>query len=136
MKWWLLSLSLGACASATVGAALLFGEPPDYCFAPGDVIEVTVTPQHELGRIIRVRPDGNICCPVVGHLHVAGLTADQLADELHNGLKRSRTGVRVMVMLGRMDGDTYRPRWHGPGAHRGSRPSRSSHRKADVQLGG
>src|SRR5205807_579550 len=47
-------------------------EAVEYHFAPGDVIEVTVAPQHAFDRTITVQPDGKISFPVVGPLQAGG----------------------------------------------------------------
>jgi polysaccharide biosynthesis/export protein len=62
--------------------------PSDYRFAPGDTIEITVTPQRNFDRIVTVQPDGNISYVVVGQLQAAGLTVNQLAEKLREGLNR------------------------------------------------
>src|SRR5689334_14300651 len=74
-------------------AAQAFGKPAapatDYRFAPGDVIEVTVAPQHTFDRTVTVLPDGKISFPLVGQLVVAGLTVEQLSRKLQTALNQT-----------------------------------------------
>jgi polysaccharide export outer membrane protein len=72
---------------------------PEYRFAPGDVIEVTVTPQHTYGRVITVRPDGKISYPIVGEVPVSGLTVAKLTETLRKGLDRDLVDPVVTVSL-------------------------------------
>src|SRR5436309_1025678 len=86
-------------------AALLCASPgwtaeaDEYHFAPGDVIEVTVAPQHAFDRTVTVQPDGKISFPVVGPLRVGGLTVAQLAEALQTGLDRDLVHPHVTVSL-------------------------------------
>jgi polysaccharide export outer membrane protein len=75
------------------------GEPADYRFAPGDVIEITVTPQKDFSRIVTVQPDGKISYPLVGQLRVAELTGEQLAEKLRQGLGQELNDPQVTVSL-------------------------------------
>jgi polysaccharide biosynthesis/export protein len=97
MKGWQLLTML----VALLGAARAVAAPPaaDYRFAPGDVIEVTVAPQHGFDRTITVQPDGKISYPVVRELQVAGLTVTELAEKLRQGLNRDLVDPVVTVTL-------------------------------------
>jgi polysaccharide export outer membrane protein len=73
--------------------------PTEYRFTPGDVIDVTVTPQHAFDRTITVQPDGKINYPRVGQLQAAGLTVAELAARLQEGLDHDLVDPRVTVLL-------------------------------------
>jgi polysaccharide export outer membrane protein len=103
MKIWQLLMVLGlllvtrgtlAAPQARPGAA-----PADYHFGPGDVIDVTVTPQHNFDRTVTVQPDGKISYPLVGQLQVAGLTVSQLVEKLHEGLNHDLVDPVVTLSL-------------------------------------
>ena len=54
-----------------------FRMPADYVLGPGDQILVRSLEMEELNeRVFVIDGDGNIALPLVGILHVAGLTAD------------------------------------------------------------
>jgi len=74
-------------------------ESAAYRFAPGDVIEVAVVPQSKFDRSVTVQPDGKISFPIVGQIQAAGLTVDQLAEQLRAGLNRNLVDPRVTVTL-------------------------------------
>src|SRR5262245_66555366 len=74
-------------------------QPADYHFAAGDVIEVTVTPQHNFDRTVTVQPDGKISYPLIGQLQAAGLTVAQLVQKLHDELNRELVDPIVTVAL-------------------------------------
>jgi polysaccharide export outer membrane protein len=90
-------LVLGLAAGSALGAA--GNAAGEYRFAPGDVIDVSVTPQHVFDRTITVQPDGRISFPVVGQLQAAGVTVAQLTEQLRAGLDRDLVAPRVTVSL-------------------------------------
>jgi polysaccharide export outer membrane protein len=59
----------------------------DYLIGPEDVVEVMVWKNPDLSRVVNVRPDGKISLPLIGDLQAAGLTAEQLRDEVTKKLK-------------------------------------------------
>jgi protein involved in polysaccharide export with SLBB domain len=73
--------------------------PADYRFAAGDVIEVTVAPQHNFDRTVTVQPDGKISFPRLGQLQVSGLTVAQLVTQVHDGLNRQLVDPLVTISL-------------------------------------
>ena len=103
MKTWQLLMVLGpllvmpgamAAAPAAPGAT-----PADYRFGPGDVIDVTVTPQHNFDRTVTIQPDGKISYPLIGQLQAAGLTVSQLVEKLHDGLNHDLVDPVVTLSL-------------------------------------
>jgi polysaccharide export outer membrane protein len=103
MKTWQLLMVLGPllCASEALAVSpTQSGTAPDeYRFGPGDVIDVTVTPQHNFDRTVTVQPDGKISYPLVGQLQAAGLTVSQLVDDLHNHLIHDLVNPLVTLSL-------------------------------------
>ncbi len=98
MGFWQRLVILWGLAAVTAAAA---PRTPSagYLFAPGDVIEVTVAPQHTFDRVVTVQPDGKISYPNVGEISVSGLTVAQLAEKLRRGLDRDLVDPVVTVSL-------------------------------------
>lgn len=71
----------------------------DYVIGSDDVLAVDVWHEHELSRVIPVRPDGKISLPLVGELPVAGLTAWQLQDMIAQHLKEYVEHPQVTVIV-------------------------------------
>lgn len=86
-----------AAVGRTAGAAAV-GQS-DYRLGPGDVIEVSVTPQEKFDRTVSVQPDGKLSYPIVGQIEAAGLTLEQLRETLRAGLSRDLVDPVVAVSL-------------------------------------
>ncbi len=64
-------------------------EQKDLAIGPGDVLEVSVPNVKDLeDRTVRVDGKGDIMLPLVGSLHVAGLTEPEIIDHLANALHK------------------------------------------------
>ena len=59
----------------------------DYRVGPGDLLKVTVYRAPDLESTLRVADDGTVIMPPLGRLHVADLTASQVADAITRQLK-------------------------------------------------
>lgn len=68
----------GAAPAAPAGVEL----PAGYVIGPEDVLAVVFWRNAEMSGEVAVRPDGMITLPLVNDVHAAGLTPDQLRDEL------------------------------------------------------
>jgi polysaccharide export outer membrane protein len=55
---------------------------PNYILGPEDVIKIDVFDVPELSKTVRVANDGQISLPLIGRVQAAGLTAEQLRQEL------------------------------------------------------
>jgi polysaccharide export outer membrane protein len=53
-------------------------EPVPYTLNPGDVIKISAFDDERLDRELVVLPDGTISYPVVGEIHAAGMTVNDL----------------------------------------------------------
>lgn len=106
-----LAVTLGAalpgCATTTpfVWASSLPAEPPPAAnlaaspVSPGDTIAVAVRGHDSLAGNQVVGLDGFIVIPLVGAVHVAGMTPDGIAKELEERLRVSIEAPRVSVVL-------------------------------------
>lgn len=60
----------------------------EYIIGPADVLSVSVLNQEDLERTVRVRPDGRFSFALVGEVQAAGLTPEQLQQNLHASLAK------------------------------------------------
>jgi polysaccharide export outer membrane protein len=68
----------------TTAAAVepVVAEPGEYRIGPEDVLDFHVWKNDELSRTVPVRPDGKISLPLVNDIQAAGLTPNQLRQQL------------------------------------------------------
>jgi len=57
-----------------------------YILGSEDVIEVSVWKEKELSKVVIVRPDGRISLPLIGDIQAAGLTAEELKENIKKAL--------------------------------------------------
>jgi polysaccharide biosynthesis/export protein len=82
-------------ASAPVAATT----DPNYLIGPQDVLDINVWKEAELTRQVPVRPDGKISIPLLNDVQAAGLTPQQLSEEITTGLKKYITDPQVTVIV-------------------------------------
>ena len=64
-------------------------EKEDFSIGPGDMLEISVPNVTELkNRTVRVNGNGDILLPLVGSLHVAGLTEPEIVNHLASALHK------------------------------------------------
>jgi len=68
--------------SAPVTAGAPIAVPSDYVIGADDVLSVVFWRDKDLSGDVTVRPDGRISLPLVNELQAAGLTPDQLRDQI------------------------------------------------------
>lgn len=73
--------------------------PQDFLLGPEDVLEVIVWRNQDLSREVVIRPDGKISMPLIGDVQASGLTADQLAKRVAEGLKEFKETPVVSVSV-------------------------------------
>ena len=56
--------------------------PPDYVIGPEDILTIVFWREKDLSNDVAVRPDGKISLPLINDVQAAGLTPDQLREEL------------------------------------------------------
>jgi polysaccharide export outer membrane protein len=60
----------------------------EYAVGPGDIIDIKQWKNPDVSGRVRVFPDGHIAVPLLGQVHVAGLTTKALRNKLAAGLER------------------------------------------------
>ncbi len=84
-------------ANAPVAAAEEDG--PGYLIGPEDILEIVVWRNTELSRQVTVRPDGRISLPLIGELGAAGLTPEELREEIVKRLKEYQQSAVVASVI-------------------------------------
>jgi polysaccharide export outer membrane protein len=56
--------------------------PPDYVIGPEDVLAIVFWREKDMSNEVAVRPDGMISLPLINDVKAAGLTPDQLREQL------------------------------------------------------
>ncbi len=70
---------------------------PDYKIGPQDMLRIDVWKEPDISRVVPVRPDGKITLPLVNDVQASGLTTNQLAAKIAEGLKKFITSPQVTV---------------------------------------
>lgn len=91
--WLTIVTGLTTCLSASTAA-----QQP-YILGPADVIEVVVFGSPDVSRTVTIRPDGMISLPLIGEVQAAGLTPDQLRQQLTTTFAAFVRQPRVAVIL-------------------------------------
>lgn len=68
-----------------------------YKIGPQDVLRIDVWKEPEISRAVPVRPDGKITLPLLNDVQASGLTPQQLAAKISEGLKKFITSPQVTV---------------------------------------
>ena len=72
---------------------------PDDQIGPNDSVSVVALESEEVSKTWRVTSEGDIDLPMVGKIHAAGLTSEQLQGKLTEGLRRYIREPHVTVYL-------------------------------------
>ena len=83
-------------AEAQVKAA---NADPSYIIGAEDVLNINVWKEADISRTVPVRPDGRISLPLLNDVQAAGLTPQQLADSIRDGLKKFMSDPVVTVIV-------------------------------------
>jgi polysaccharide biosynthesis/export protein len=70
-----------------------------FTLGPADIIHVNVWKNTDLSQTVTVGPDGFISLPLLGDVHVAGTTANQLAKDLSSRLSAYVVSAQVTVSV-------------------------------------
>jgi len=85
------STSTSALPVPSVSSQLILG--------PADIIRINVWKNIDLTQTVTIGPDGFISLPLLGDVHVAGMTANQLAQELKSKLASYVVSAPVTVSV-------------------------------------
>jgi polysaccharide export outer membrane protein len=90
-------------APAPAGAAASIPAADEYVISPGDELAISVLYHDDFKADVTVLPDGTFNYPVVGKVHAAGLTVDQLTQTIKTGLSHvlDQPPVTVSVVQSR-----------------------------------
>jgi polysaccharide export outer membrane protein len=86
-------------ASHTAAVAGIVTASSRYALGAADVIRVNVWKNNDLSQTVTIGPDGFISLPLLGDVHAAGLTADQLAKDLISKLTSYVVNAQVTVSV-------------------------------------
>jgi polysaccharide export outer membrane protein len=70
-----------------------------YKLQPGDLLQVVVWKETDLQSEVLIRPDGGISFALAGDMQAAGLTTDQLRQELETRVRKLVPGAVVTVSV-------------------------------------
>ena len=70
-----------------------------YQIGPEDILDISVWKNLELSRVVPVRPDGKVSLPLVNDIQAAGLTPDELRDQISTRLGEYIPAPEVSVMV-------------------------------------
>jgi polysaccharide export outer membrane protein len=82
-----------------IGLFPFFPATADYFLNPGDQLEISVWQDESLKKQLRVLPDGTVSFPLVGQLHVAGLTTQQAEQRIAKRLATYIAEPQVSVVV-------------------------------------
>lgn len=71
----------------------------EFKIGPQDTLRIDVWKEAELTRTIPVRPDGKISLPLLNDVQAAGLTSEELAAAIRDGLKKYINNPQVTVTV-------------------------------------
>jgi polysaccharide export outer membrane protein len=95
------ALAQGTPAAAT-GAPVVPGAvvpPAGYVIGPEDVLAIAFWREKDLSVEAAVRPDGMVTVPLLNDLHAAGLTPDQLREQIEAAAAKFVTDPSVTVVV-------------------------------------
>jgi len=70
-----------------------------YQIGPEDLLDISVWKNVELSKIVPVRPDGKVSLPLVNDIQAAGLTPNELRDQITTRLAEYIPAPEVSVMV-------------------------------------
>jgi polysaccharide export outer membrane protein len=94
----LFTIGVSACADPVI-YPVEYTVPSSFLIGPEDVLIVNVWRNQDLSREVTVRPDGLISMPLVGDVHAAGLTGEELAKKITDRLKEFVSNPTVSVQV-------------------------------------
>jgi polysaccharide export outer membrane protein len=71
----------------------------DYVIGPDDMLHISVWKEPDLTESLPVRPDGKISMPLLDDIQAAGMTPEQLKEQITSKLKKYIADPRVTVVV-------------------------------------
>lgn len=93
----LLVLALSLSATPVYSSSHTQTPSGEYAVRAGDILDIVVVGDPDLSRLVTVSQDGSIFLPLIGNVHVVGLTIRQVEDRLTELLKRYLKTPKVIV---------------------------------------
>jgi len=94
-------------------------KPDSYVIGVGDGLGINVWKEPELSKNVPVRPDGMITLPLIGEIKAAGLTPNQLQDQITAELSKVMSDPQVVVLVEAVNslsfnimGNVYKPGYY------------------------
>jgi polysaccharide export outer membrane protein len=97
----------GAPEAPATGPAKEANENPNYKIGAEDVLNINVWKEAEISRTVPVRPDGKISLPLLNDVQAEGLTPQELAASIRDGLKKYISGPEVTVIVTAANSQRY-----------------------------
>lgn len=91
--------SLSGPATAVIDTGIRNQAASTTIIESGDVLEIVILGEEGLSRTLMVMRSGNISFPLIGDVHVAGLTSDQATELLAGRLKKYFTHPIISVIF-------------------------------------
>jgi polysaccharide export outer membrane protein len=88
-----------ALRSATADAGVPAPAPADYVIGVDDVLSVLFWNEKDMSAEVTVRPDGKVALPLLNDVAAAGLTPDQLRDQLLEAARKYVENPNPTVMV-------------------------------------
>jgi polysaccharide export outer membrane protein len=73
--------------------------PPGYVIGPDDLLSIVFWKDKEMSADAQVRPDGRIALPLINEVQAAGLTPDQLREQITEESKKFMEDASVTVVV-------------------------------------
>lgn len=93
--------------TAAAAQAKSANEDPSYQIGADDVLNINVWKEQEISRSVPVRPDGKISLPLLNDVQAVGLTPQQLAASVTEGLKKFIADPQVTVIVTAVNSRRY-----------------------------
>src|SRR5574340_175213 len=87
-QWWMLGIGLILCFETGIGLATSPPAHQSYRLGVNDLVHIQVYGEEDLNIESKIDGDGSIHFPLLGPLHVAGKTIQELQDDLTARLAR------------------------------------------------
>jgi polysaccharide biosynthesis/export protein len=88
-----------AVSSEEMRSPAVAANDPAYMIGPQDVLDIDVWKEPDVSRKVPVRPDGKISLPLINDVQAAGMTPQQLAQNVTESLRKFMNEPQVTVIV-------------------------------------